>query len=284
MLALILLPELGAEQRIVQLNNGVSMPKLAFAANAWSAPTCHNATALALSAGFRFVWSSALVGEDCQRAQHAAIAASGIPRSELFIAGTVDTQDCTGAAGCKAATARGVAEQYDRLGKPLDMIMLDYPSSDGCDGITGQWQALQEAYAGEKQLRSIAVSNFDKADIECASRPGQVVPAANQLPFHVGSTGGEPAPYNLERGIQVQAYSPLGSGSVLSDPTLQKIGAAHGKTTAQAALRYVLQKNVTIATQSTSAAHLAEDLGVFDWSLTPTEMAELDKERDMRGR
>ena len=85
---------------------------------------------------------------------------------------------------------------------------------------------------------------------------------------------------NAARGIAVQAYSPLGSGSLAHDPLLVRIGAAHGgRSAAQVALRYIVQKNVTIATQSTSPAHLAQDVDIFAWALTPAEMAALDAHR-----
>ena len=77
----------------------------------------------------------------------------------------------------------------------------------------------------------------------------------------------------------MQAYSPLGSGAVLREPLLASIGAAHHKTAAQVALRYILQKNVTIATQSTEAAHLREDVAIFGWSLSQGEVDQLDQLR-----
>ena len=96
----------------VTLNNGLTMPRLAFAANVWSADTCHNATVAALDAGFRFVWSSALVNEPCPRAQRAAIAGHPtVTRAEVFLAGTVDTQTCAGHDGCHTATLNGAHEQ-----------------------------------------------------------------------------------------------------------------------------------------------------------------------------
>ena len=79
----------------VTLNNGVVMPSLAFGANVWDASTCASATSSALDAGFRFVWSSQLIGQDCQAAQGKAIKSSSIPRNQLFIAGTANTGSCS---------------------------------------------------------------------------------------------------------------------------------------------------------------------------------------------
>ena len=156
------------------------------------------------------------------------------------------------------------------------MLMLDYPSRSGCDAILGQWEALTELYTSQ-QVFSIAVSNFGDSELDCL-KDATVVPAANQMRVCVSC--GDPVPVveanTAAGGIFVQAYSPLGSGSMLHDPLLQTIGDAHGKTTAQVALRWILQHNVTIATQSTNPDHLADDVAIFDFMLTDTEMAQLD--------
>lgn len=120
----------------IVLNNGIVMPKLAFAANIWAPATCASATSAALEKGFRFVWSSALVGPQCQAAQATAMRNWTGP---LFVAGTVDTQACNGQEDCYAQTKKGAEEQFRLLGTGLDMLMLDYPSGSGCDGIRGQW-------------------------------------------------------------------------------------------------------------------------------------------------
>mmetsp|Transcript_54302 Transcript_54302/g.90103 ORF Transcript_54302/g.90103 Transcript_54302/m.90103 type:complete len:292 (+) Transcript_54302:17-892(+) len=276
-----------AEPTSVALNNGLMMPKLAFAANVWPAPVCRNATSLALDAGFRFMWSSFLIGAACQRAQRTAIDEHpSITRAGIFLAGTVDTQSCASKAACYSATLAGATDQFSFLGpEPLDMLMLDYPSSGGCDGIAGQWQAFTELYRAKK-VKSIAVSNFGGDQLACLFPSGAattvVPPVANQLSFYVGHTAIDLA-LNARHGIVVQAYSPLDSGSLASDPLLEKVGKAHSKTAAQVALRYIVQKNVTIATQSTKATHLSEDLAVFGWTLTPAEMVKLDAHRTMRG-
>lgn len=272
-----------ATPQTVTLNNGLVMPKLAFAANVWPAATCRNATHLALDAGFRFVWSSALVHLECQRAQREAISEHPtVRRADLFLAGTVDTQGCATLDDCRSATLAGAHAQFRILGpEPLEMLMLDYPSSAGCAGITGQWQALTALYRAGK-VRSVAVSNFAAAQLSCLfSAEGEggavVPPVANQMRFYVGHTGVDLG-LNARHGIVVQAYSPLGNGALIpaapaatklkpprasqpstvgalaSDPLLAAIGRAHGKSAAQVALRYILQKNVTVATQSTSQA------------------------------
>eukprot|EP00929_Paragymnodinium_shiwhaense_P115753 TRINITY_DN84826_c0_g1_i1.p1 TRINITY_DN84826_c0_g1~~TRINITY_DN84826_c0_g1_i1.p1 ORF type:complete len:313 (-),score=71.57 TRINITY_DN84826_c0_g1_i1:346-1218(-) len=262
---------------VVRLNNGVEMPIMAFAAQVWHPDVCANATALALQAGFNFIWSSALVGADCQKAQGETLKHTSVPRAELFVAGTVNDPDCGSHDACYEKTKQEAANQFNVLQQSqLDMIMLDYPASAGCDAILGQWRAFEELYAA-KAVRSIAVSNFDKDQLECIrSSNHTAMPAVNQLSFSIGKGKEGTVEDNAKFGVAVQAYSPLGSGSLATDATCEKIGKPYGKSAVQVALKWILQRNVSIATQSTKLEHLQSDLDLFDFTLTDAELRELD--------
>jgi len=222
------------------------------------------------------VWSSALIGDECQTAQGQALNATSLKRQDLFISGTVNSGSCSGHAGCFTQTKSSAEAQFGLLGQQyLDMIMLDYPTSD-CDGIIGQWAAFQELYAAKK-VRTIAVSNFSPDQLACiTSNSTAVVPAVNQMQYSVGHGHDTVVADNAKHGVVVQAYSPLGSGSLAGDAMLQKIGTAHNKSAAQVALRWILQHNATIATQSTNAQYLQQDIDIFDFVLTQSEMSQLD--------
>lgn len=251
------------------------MPTLAFAAQVWDADTCTDATSKALQAGFRFIWSSVLIGSSCQAAQGEAIRASGKDRSDLFIAGTVNSGSCSDVDDCYTSTMSEAEQQFQVLGlDTLDMMMLDYPAYSGCDAITGQWKAFEELYANQR-VRTIAVSNFSPDQIECiTANATATVPSVNQLHYSVGDAGTMIAD-NAKYGIYVQSYSPLNSGSLIYDDDCKSIGDAHGKSAAQIALKWILQTNGTVATQSTSLSHLQEDVDLFDFELTTDELATL---------
>lgn len=260
----------------VKLNNGVEMPVLAFAAEVWDPTTCKTATAKALDAGFRFVWSSTLVGDDCQKAQQEAIKESQLQRNELFIAGTVNDPKCSGFEGCYAQTKVGAEKQFTLLAeKQLDMLMLDYPADANCDSIRGQWRALEEVYAA-KRVRSIAVSNFNLQQLHCLKATNSTTPAVNQMRFAVGHGKDPVVQEDHDLGVAVQAYSPLAKGKLAKDPLCSKIGEAHGKSAVQVALKWILQRGVAIATQSTSLDHLKSDLQLFDFELSDAEMKQLN--------
>merc|ERR1712159_413770 len=118
-----------------------------------------------------------LIGSPCQAAQWEAINASPVPLADIFVAGTVNTQTCSGAEDCYTKTKTGAESQFQILRKkPLDMLMLDYPpSAPGCDGVLGQWKAFEEFYA-TKQVRTIAVSNFNPEQLKCISNSSATIP------------------------------------------------------------------------------------------------------------
>lgn len=271
----------GTNASVVKLNNGVEMPAVAFAAQVWDTATCESATTAALEAGFRYVWSSALIGQDCQRAQWNALKASKVRLEDIFVSGTVNTGSCSGRDACYQQTKDGAQSQFGILQKmPLDMLMLDYPSSDsGCDGVLGQWQAFEEIYAA-KQVRTIAVSNFNMQQLKClTANVSTTVPSVNQMPYSIGHGKDTVVADDGALGVHVMAYSPLGSGIILQDPLVTKIGAAHKKSNAQVALRWIIQRNVSIATQSTNPNHLKQDIEIFDFSLTAQEMEQLNADQ-----
>merc|ERR1719264_670157 len=154
--------------------------------------------------------------------------------------------------------------------------MLDYPSSAGCAAISGQWRAFEEAYS-MKLARTIAVSNFGPDQLKCVfTNTSGIRPTVNQLQYSVGHGEDTSVSDNAKLGVVVQAYSPLGNGELAHDKLCTQIGSMHNKTSAQVALKWILQRNATVATQSTKPRHLVEDLDLFDFTLSPDEMSQLN--------
>merc|ERR1711974_581915 len=180
------------------------------------------------------------MGSDCQKAQWTAIKASSVPMGKIFVGGTVNSGFCSGSDDCYQQTKSGAQSQFDILNKsPLDMLMLDYPSSaSGCDGVLGQWKAFEELYAAKK-VRTIAVSNFNMDQLKCiTANASATVPSVNQMPYSVGHGSDPVVADDGSLGVHVMAYSPLGSGGVLLEPDVTKIATAHKKSSAQVALRW----------------------------------------------
>lgn len=261
---------------VVKLNNGMAFAVASFGLQIYGDAKAQELTTIALAAGFRNFFASVLARN--QKGFGAAIRATHIPRSEIFVCGSVNTGGCRGSANCKAETAAGCRDNLRELGTAvgvLDMIMLDYPAHD-CDGIKGQWAAFEDMLKSGK-TKSLAVSNFSPAQLDCIVKDKTLtVPAVNQLKFSVGSDDSV-IRANKQRGIFVQAYSPLQSGSLVDDTDCAQIGQAHGgKSAAQIALKYILQKGAGFTTSALKREEFIEDINLLDFTLSQAEMAKLD--------
>lgn len=262
----------------VHLNNGMIFPSVSFGLQVYDDDTAEKLTTLALEAGIRNYFSSVLAGN--QQGFGSAIAKTSVPRSDIFICGSVNTGNgmCSGKDDCKSQTADGCKQNLEDIGvEQLDMIMLDYPASD-CDSIQGQWEAFEDMLKANQTL-SIAVSNFNPDQLDCLLKAKMTTPAVNQVQYSVIGSGSDTSvDDDMSRGgVIVQGYSPLSGGAVLGDPIVQAVANAHNKSAAQVGLRWILQRNATFTTSASSLEHFKEDLDIFDFSLTRAEMQKLDK-------
>ena len=263
---------------VATLNNGLAFPKVSFGLQVYDDAHAEQYTKLALQAGIRNFFASVLAGN--QKGFGQALGESTVPRGDVFVCGSANTASCRGYDACFQQTRAACNTNLADLGAGgglqgyLDMIMLDYPAGD-CDSINGQWAAFEEMLRNET-TRAIAVSNFSPAQIKCLPQ-NATAPAVNQLPYSVGHGSDTSVAKDKELGgILVQAYSPLGSGSVLTDPDVVKIGGSHNKSAAQVALRWIIQRNATFTTSSSSLAHFQGDLDIFDFVLSEEEMRALN--------
>lgn len=262
----------------VKLNNGLAFPKASFGLQVYGDDEGQRLTELALSVGYRNFFASVLAGN--QKGFARGVQNSGIPRDELFICGTVLSNRARGFEAAYQLTKRGCNDNMRDLGVGgityVDMIMLDYPAGD-CESIRGQWKAFEEMLAAG-QTKSLAVSNFSPEQLDCLlSQKGVTKPTVNQLPYSVVDHDPTAVAENGERGIVVQAWSPLASGRLGREgwSVCRTIGEKYGKSAAQVALRWIVQSGATFSTQTKSKAHFEEDLNVFDFELTAEEMKQL---------
>lgn len=259
----------------VKLNDGLLFPSVSFGLQVYDDGTAESLTTIALQAGIRNFFSSVLAGN--QKGFGRAIANTSVPRKDIFICGSVNTGGgaCSGKDDCKSQTASGCETNLQDIGvDQLDMIMLDYPASD-CDSIQGQWAAFEDMLKAGK-TRSIAVSNFSPSQLDCLVNAKMTTPTVNQLQYNVLNSDTSVADNAARGNIIVQAYSPLGSGSVMYNPVVKSIASKHSKSAAQVALRWILQRNATFTTSASSLEHFEQDLDLFDFALTDTEMKQLN--------
>ena len=279
---------------MVALNDGTHMPVLAFSASmGWHDPKqVERATSAAIAAGFRMFWNSVNLGPASQRAMMRAIVASGIPRSELYIAGSISTlvpgSRCVDEESCYRM-ARSQAELQLKVltvgGAPLDQLMVvDFPRTADCALVRGPWRALEELKAAGRVV-SLATANVGVDDLggsnawklRCLAN-ATTPPAVSQEPFCIGHAHSRArSTLAAHHGIVLQAYSPLGdSGALLHDPIVAAVALAHNVSTAAVALRWITQRNATLVTESDDANHLRDDGAIFEFTLSDAQLASLD--------
>jgi diketogulonate reductase-like aldo/keto reductase len=146
-------------------------------------------------------------------------------------------------------------------------------------GLRSRTNFLAAVHSAGK-TKSIAVSNFSPEQFDCIvkNKTGtQTIPAVNQMSFSVGSGAGTVVADNKARGgVLVQAYSPLRGGALANDPDCAAIGKTHNKTAAQVAFRWIVQRGATFTSSALTVEYFQQDLDIFDFSLTDSEMKQLN--------
>ena len=270
-----------------KLITGENFPTASFGLQVYDDTTAEQLTLIALELGYRNFFASVLARN--QKGFARAIKKSGVPRDELFICGSVLSNQAQGFDAAYKLSARGCKENLEAFAVGgidyVDMIMLDYPGTDDAS-IKGQWKALEEMHAAGT-AKTLAVSNFSPKQLDVVASVATskaTMPTVNQLPYGVGFAGyyngkaAEIVAENRKRGVVVQAWSPLRKAlKGRARDACAEIGQKYGKSAAQVGLKWIAQANggATYTTQTKSKEHFKEDLEIFDFTLTAEEIATL---------
>jgi methylglyoxal/glyoxal reductase len=252
-----------ADGRARLLANGDEMPMLGL--GVWQVPNgpeCVNAVRWALELGYRHLDTAQAYGNEESVGQ--GLRESGVPREEVFITTKFypRRQD-------PVAEAEG---SLRRLGLDhVDLYIIHWPGG----GPTWAWPGMERA--GELgYARSIGISNFSEAELESVVASATVMPVVNQVNFNPFAFRRALLDACQRHGVVLEAYSPLGTGRLLSDPTVGAIAARAGRTPAQVLLRWCVQRGVPVLSKSTHRDRIAENGRIFDFELTGEELAQLD--------
>lgn len=258
----------------VQLNDGNLVPQ--FGLGVWRLPAedTERVVSEALELGYRHFDTARIY--DNEQAVGRAIAASGVPRDELFITTKLwhtDYED----------PHRAFEASLERLGLDrVDLYLIHWPMPQTNTAV-GAWRGLVEI-VGSSQCNSIGVSNFEIAHLNELITETGVVPAVDQIELHPLHQRRELRQFCVERGIAIEAWGPLAQGKsdLLSRPVLTAVAAKHGKTVAQVVIRWHLQHGTIVFPKTSSPARLAENADVFDFELSADEMAVIDSMDEQR--
>ena len=256
----------------VTLSNGVKMPILGYGVYQVTQAECERCVLDALDVGYRSIDTAQSYFNEEQVGS--AIRKSGVPREDIFLTTKVWIEHY----GYEAAKA-SVLESMRKLQTDyLDLVLLHQPFSDAY----GAYRALEELYE-EGRLRAIGISNFYVDRMVDFASFNRIKPMVNQVEVHIFNQQKTSKEWAEKYGIQLEAWAPFGEGrgGTFDNPVIAEIAKKYGKTPAQIMLRWHIQRGVVVIPKSTHKERMAENLNVFDFTLTAEDMtaiAALDTE------
>lgn len=250
------------------LNNGVKIPALGFGVFQVPDPAvCEKAVSDAIAAGYRLIDTAAAYMNE--EAVGRAIAKCGVAREELFITTKLWVQDMSYEKAKDAinTSLRNLGLEY------IDLYIIHQPMGD----YYGAYRAMEEAYRAGK-LKAIGVSNFYPHILTDFCETVDIIPAVNQIEIHPFFAQTKALEVMKEYGVQPEAWGPFAEGKhgIFTHPVLTKIGEKYGKSAAQVALRWNIQRGVVVIPKSTHVERIKANIDVFDFELTPADMAEIN--------
>jgi diketogulonate reductase-like aldo/keto reductase len=254
----------------IKLNTGESMPAIGF--GTWQIDDQNEAkdsVIEALKVGYRLIDTAKIYGNEQGVGQ--GIKESGVARADIFVTTKLWNSDQGYESGLKA-----FEKSLQRLGlEYLDLYLIHWPATDK---RAESWKALQEIHA-QGLSKAIGVSNYTVRHLMELLANSDVVPAINQIEFHpfIYEQQKEVLEFCKQKGIVVEAYSPLARAKEINNTTLHAIAERHGKTIAQVMLRWAIQHGTVPIPKSTNQARIKENFKVFNFKLADEEIETINK-------
>ena len=261
------------------LNNGVEMPALGYGVFKLTDPAeCTAGVIEAIRAGYRLIDTAQAYGNE--EAVGAGIRACGVDRGALFVTTKLwfksfETEDAE----------RALEKSFEKLGLDyIDMVLLHWPFGN----VYAAWRVLEKYYDAGR-IRAIGVSNFEPDRLIDLISFNRIRPAVNQIETHLFCQQTASHAWMAKYGVAHQAYAPLGRGvnGIFEADAVKAAAAAHGKTPAQIALRFLIDNDVAVIPKSAHAERIHENADLFGFDFTPAELAALralDRHEAMIGR
>lgn len=247
----------------VELSNGVKMPQLGYGVYQVSPSECERCVSDAISVGYRLIDTAQAYGNE--EGVGNAVRKSGVPREELFVVTKVWISN----AGEEKA-AKSIDESLRKLQTDyIDLLLIHQPFND----YYGTWRAMEKAYKAGK-LRAIGVSNFYPDRFIDLAEFSEIPPMVNQVETHVFNQQIEAQQIMEQYGAHIMSWGPFAEGRnhYFSNPVLKAVGEKYGKSVAQTALRYLLQRGVILIPKSVRKERMEQNIDVFDFTLSDEDM------------
>ncbi|MGW0581077.1 aldo/keto reductase [Streptomyces sp. NPDC002920] len=270
-----------ARSPLLKLNNGVEMPALGLGVYQSSPQETAAAVSTAIGDGYRLIDTAA--GYQNEKEVGDGIVRSGADRGELFVTTKLWTADYG-----YDSTLRAFDTSLTKLGLDyLDLYLLHWPKPSAFDATVASYKAAEKLLA-DGRVRAIGVCNHNPDHLQNLLDRTDVVPAVNQVELHPYFIQSEVREANARHGIVTQSWSPIGGVNVymaadpnavknpLRDPAVTELATRYGKTPAQVILRWHLEHGLSAIPKSVKAHRIAENIDLFDFALTPDDVAAID--------
>ena len=260
------------------LNNGVEIPVIGF--GTWQSPSgdiSYNAVTTALESGYVHVDTATAYGneESVGKAVNDYIRKSGTKRESLFITTKLQNPDHG-----YERTKKAIDKSLTLLGLDyIDLYLIHWPNpiafrNNWQEMDKESWRAMEEAYR-EGKIRALGLSNFHPNHIDVILEDAKILPCVNQIKFCPGINQKEVADYSRAKGMLLEAYSPLGTGAVLSNPDMIALSQKYNKNVAELCIRYALQSGYIPLPKSITASRIKDNTLVFDFELSESDMTRI---------
>ncbi len=251
------------------LHDGVEIPQLGFGVFQVPPEDTQEVVEQALGVGYRHIDTAGAYRNE--KGVGAAVAHSDLAREDLF----VTTKLWNSEQGFDTTLA-AFEKSLGRLGfEYVDLYLIHWPVPSA-DRFVDTWRAFERIH-GEGRARTIGVSNFRIEDLERLEAETDVRPTVNQIELHPRLQQAELRGWHADHGMLTEAWSPLAQGELLDDETIAAIAGWHGKTPAQAILRWHLQLGNVVFPKSVTPKRIRENIELFDFELSDAEMAEFER-------
>ena len=253
------------------LSNGVQIPCIGF--GTWQTPDGEVAVSSvlnAIEAGYRHIDTAQGYGNE--ESVGIAVKKSGVKREELFITSKLANNEH--GYDKTLAAFEGTMKRLDM--DYLDLYLIHWPNpiafrDNWQEANAGTWKAFEELYK-DQRIRAIGISNFHPHHIEELMKTATIAPMVNQIRLCPGDTQDEVVDYCRSHNILLEAYSPLGVGKIFEVPEMKDLAKKYGKSIAQIAIRWSLQRGYLPLPKSVTPARIKENVDVFDFELEPSDV------------
>ena len=253
----------------ITLNNGIKMPLEGFGVFQVPDPAqCEQAVSDAIACGYRLIDTAAAYMNE--EAVGTAIKNCGVKRGDLFITTKLWVQDASyeGAKKAFETSMKKLGLEY------LDLYLIHQPMGD----YIGAWRAMEELYK-EGVIRAIGVCNFYPHVLTDFCETVEVMPTVNQVELHPFFRQEDALAVMKEYEIVPEAWGPFAEGKhgIFTHPVLTAIGEKYGKTAAQVALRWNVQRGVIVIPKSVHKERMEQNMNIWNFKLDDADMAEIAK-------